>query len=321
MKLSSERRDSHSAVARLQLIAVSGLFSAVALSAGLIGPSHPWLAVAAGIAVLAVPALVLGLEFLLLPWRSKGDPVSKPALSVLLSAWVCEIVQYLFTFVWRQPFRWRAIPDRLAGDGIRGRRGVILVHGFCCNRGLWNPWLRRLAREHRAFVAVNLEPIFGSIDRYNATLDDALSRVEAVTGLPPLVVCHSMGGLAVRAWLAKRQASGVTRGDGIHRVVTIGSPHHGTWLARFSPTANARQMREGSDWLHALAEAWKKEHTGVPRHRFTCWYSNADNIVMPPSSATLYGADNRLIHGVGHITLAQTAEVMNCTLAYLDESH
>ncbi len=198
---------------------------------------------------------------------------------------------------------------------------MVMVHGFCCNRGLWNPWLRRLRREHRAFVAVNLEPVFGSIDDYNATLDDALARVEAVTGLRPLVVCHSMGGLAVRAWLAKRQASGATRGDCVHRVVTIGSPHHGTWLARFSPTANARQMREGSEWLHALAEAWKAGHTGVPLHRFTCWYSNADNIVMPPSSATLYGADNRLIPGVGHITLAQTAEVMNCTLAYLDESH
>lgn len=321
MNPSSEPRESHSIVARLQLLGVIVLVSAAALSAGLIGPSQPCIAAAAGIAVLAVPALVLSLEFLLLPWRSRGDPVRKPAWSVLLDAWGRESLQYLLAFGWRQPFRWRAIPDRLAGDGIRGRRGVVLVHGFCCNRGIWNPWLQRLRRERRAFVAVNLEPVFGSIDSYDAMLGDALSRVEAVTGLPPLVVCHSMGGLAVRAWLAKRHASGAARAARIHRVVTIGSPHHGTWLARFSRATNVRQMREGSEWLHYLAEAWKEGHTGVPLHSFTCWYSNADNIVMPPSSATLYGADNRLIPGVGHITLTQTAEVMNCTLAFLDESH
>jgi hypothetical protein len=79
-------------------------------------------------------------------------------------------------------------------------------------------------------------------------------------------------------------------------------------------------MREGSEWLNALEEDWKEGRIGLPAHRFTCWYSNADNIVMPPSSATLYGADNRVIAGVGHISLAQTAKVMNGTLAYLDES-
>ncbi len=179
--------------------------------------------------------------------------------------------------------------------------------------------MQRLTRENRAFVAVNLEPVFSSIDSYVPILDHALSRVKASTGLTPLLVCHSMGGLVARAWLAQHCERGEHRHDPVYRVVTIGCPHHGTWLARFSHTPNGRQMREGSDWIEDLQASWAEGSAGLPPHRFTCWYSNADNIVMPSSSGALRGADNRLVQGVGHVALAQRTEVIEGTLAYLDE--
>ena len=52
-------------------------------------------------------------------------------------------------FCWRQPFRSNAEPDHLP-CGERGRRGVVFVHGFVCNRGLWNPLMRAPARARRA---------------------------------------------------------------------------------------------------------------------------------------------------------------------------
>jgi triacylglycerol lipase len=42
--------------------------------------------------------------------------------------------------------------------------------------------------------------------------------------------------------------------------------------------------------------------------RFTCFYSHCDNIVFPPSSATLPGADNRHITGTAHVHLADRPE-------------
>jgi hypothetical protein len=48
---------------------------------------------------------------------------------------------------------------------------------------------------------------------------------------------------------------------------------------------------------------------------FTCWYSNCDNVVFPASTATLEGADNRLIAGAGHIDLAFRDDVMAHTFA------
>eukprot|EP01035_Chromulina_nebulosa_P009829 gene9830-13259_t len=56
--------------------------------------------------------------------------------------------------------------------------------------------------------------------------------------LAPVLLCHSMGGLAVRAWLRAHQADGR-----VHRVLTLGTPHGGTWLGRFSHAPPWRQMR------------------------------------------------------------------------------
>ena len=74
---------------------------------------------------------------------------------------------------------------------------------------------------------------------------------------------------------------------------------------------NARQMSLSNDWLLAL-------EAGEPaaRHRlFTCYYSNCDNIVFPASTATLAGADNRLITGAAHVALAFDQTVMRESLA------
>ena len=70
----------------------------------------------------------------------------------------------------------------------RGRRGPLLVHGFVCNRGLWNPWLERLHARGIPFVAVDLEPVFGSIDDYVRILENAVQRLERCTGLAPVIV-------------------------------------------------------------------------------------------------------------------------------------
>lgn len=213
----------------------------------------------------------------------------------------------MLVFGWRQPFRANAVPDHLPPG--EQRRGVVFVHGFCCNRGFWTPWLKALRHEGRAFVAVNLEPPFGSIDRYVDTLEAAVQRVSAATGRPPMLVCHSMGGLAARAWLREHGRPGA-----VHRIVTLGAPHGGTWLARFGRSANGREMRVGGEWLQRMAADTDRARQA----HFTCWYSNCDNIVFPMSTATLPGADNRPAHGLAHVEMAFDARVMRETLALLE---
>lgn len=268
-------------------------------------PAAPVQAVAGAFALAAIAPLVLAFEFVMLSMVARTDPaVPRPGTRDLVRAWACETANLARVFYGRLPWTWQIPPD-LMDPACAGRTGVVLVHGFVCNRGFWAPWMLRLRREQRAHVAVNLEPVFGGIDDYVPIIEGAVQRVTQLTGRPPVLVCHSMGGLAARAWL--RAAASPTR---VAHLVTIGSPHHGTWLGRFSSMRNGRQMRLQSRWLADLERFERR--TALPPA--LCWYSNCDNIVFPASTATLPRADNRFLSGQAHVAMAFHPRVLDETL-------
>ncbi len=299
-------------LARLQTCIAFTLLAlaAVWLSATL--PAGRWLAAALGLLGLAGGhAVVLGVEFVLVARVNRSDPAPPATPLQRLHAWWAECLAAPRVFLWQQPFRSRRWPDQLPSNA-QGRRGVLLVHGFVCNRGLWNPWLQRLTALRVPFVALNLEPVFGSIDDYGARIEDGVARLQACTGMPPLVVAHSMGGLAVRRWRA--QGGQLAR---VHHVITMGTPHHGTWLARWAFVRNATQMRLAGPWLIAL-RTLEAQHGAVDASAFTCFYSHCDNIVCPASTAMLPGADNRHLPGVAHVHMVEHAAPWAETLKRLD---
>jgi pimeloyl-ACP methyl ester carboxylesterase len=293
-----------SSIARLQRLTTLTLLCAAVAWAAWFLPLSPLIAFVGVAGILLGHTVFLGAELLLLATVARPEGAPRPPAGELVRAWIGETFISPQVFCWRQPFRWRAVPDHL--PAASGRRGVVLVHGFVCNRGFWNPWLSRLRELDVPFAAVNLEPLAGPIEAYAPILDAAVRRVQEATGLPPVLVCHSMGGLAARAWLART-------GQGrVHHVVTLGSPHRGTWLAHWSRLPNGRQMIPDNAWLQQLATA--PLHGAPP---FTCWYSNCDNVVFPVETATLPGADNRMVRAAGHVQLAFRAEVMKATIALI----
>ncbi len=292
-----------SSVARLQQALTLGLLALASVWLLARWDDSPLTAVAGAVAILLVHAFILALQLTLMVRASRGDPAPRPTLRQLLAAWWTEIWDDVRVFGWRQPYRWRAVPDRL--ESAPGRAGIVFIHGFVCNRGFWTPWMLEAGRRGHAFVAVNLEPVFGSIEDYADIIDEAVDRVTRAAGRPPLLVCHSMGGLAARAWLRKRQAY-----DRVAHVITLGTPHRGTWLARFSRLRNGVQMRLDGEWITELA-AHRVPRPGL----FTCWYSNCDNVVFPPATATLPGADNRMEPGAAHVELAFRPGVVQWSLA------
>ena len=270
-----------------------------------------WLsAVAGAFLLLNVQPIVLACEFVVLqPLLNRSDPAPRPSLGQRLRAWWLESRTAHDLFAWQQAFCADKHPDTL-DQAAAGQRAVILVHGFFCNRGVWNRCLPLLRREGVAFTALTLEPPFVGLDHHAAALDDAVDRAWRASGVAPLLVCHSMGGLVARAWW---RAHAVTAAARVHHVVTIGTPHRGAFTARFARAANARQMRQDGDWLVQLADS---ERNGAARH-FTCFYSACDNIVLPASSATLAGADNRHLCGWPHLGLIYAPQVWQQTLALL----
>ncbi len=222
-----------------------------------------------------------------------------------MRAWLGEWAISTVVFGWRMPWRSNTWPDHLPRSA-RGLRGVVFIHGYICNRGIWNPWLKRLTKLDRAFVAVTLEPVFGDIDAYADTIERAVRRVEYVTGLAPVIVAHSMGGIVARAWLRTREGHAASDGhEHAARVITIATPHRGTWLAGLAMSQNARQMRTGGAWMEALGRAETPEHAAM----FTSWWSECDQIVFPPPTGTLAGSESHQVRGVAHVALTAREEI------------
>ena len=239
-------------------------------------------------AAFAYPLLLLP-SFAVLRWINRG--ADRPRWGELLQAWAREVVATELSFGWRQPWRTQAEPDHLPTGATQG---VLLLHGFSCNRAFWNVWMARLRRQPGvAFVAPSLEPAFGSIDAYAEPIEAAVQRLRALTGRMPVIVCHSMGGVAVRAWW--RQFGGAEA----PQVITLGTPHGGTLLAAFSPAFNARQMRWQCDWMRALP----------PLPRLMAVWTPCDQMVMPAPTAAPAGSDAHRIDAVGHVGLVSDPRV------------
>jgi triacylglycerol lipase len=300
-----------SALARLQRRLMAGSTLASLAWLAFMWPRSPTWAVLGLVLAAWGHASVLALEFVISSRVNRKDQVPQATVTQRLAAWRQEASLTPAIFLWRQPFRWRDLPDnQLDAGAVAPGPAVVLVHGFVCNRAFWAPWMRALREAGVPYTSVSLEPVFGAIDEGIGQIESAVAGAERLGAAPPLLVCHSMGGLAARAWLASAPANLARVG----RVITIGSPHHGTWLARWSRVTNGRQMRQHSAWLRALAAREAALHGEQAFAKFVCWYSNADQIVFPASTAMLPGADNRHLPGVAHVALAFHPTVMSESL-------
>ena len=292
-------------VARLLFVAWFALLAAL-LAVARVNGWTPGCWIALYVLVLGHPTL-LAIEMLLGRRIAARHAATKARWLDMLRAVIREWFESTAIFGWRMPWRANAVEDHLPKTS-RGLRGVVFVHGYICNRGLWNPWMKRLLKLDRAFVAVSLEPVFASLDDYVPQLERAVRRIEAATGLAPVIVAHSMGGLVARAWLRSRATHKRSDGtDEAARLITIGTPHRGTWLAGLGRTPNARDMRVDSPWMAALAA---KEPPTLPG-LITSWWSECDQIVYPPPTGVYPGSEAKQLRGTGHIAMTAREEVWN----------
>lgn len=328
-------------LARLWRMGLLGLAAAAVLWAVWLGRQGHWAAALGGaVALLCLHAWVLAVQFLLMGLQNRNDPAPPARWHELLRAWWGEVLVCARVFGWRQAFREQALPDELPKAGqdrpspagnqqsgeatfageprVPGRRGIVFIHGYLCNRALWLPWFLRLRGLGVPYVSVSLEPVFASIDAYVEQVEAAVRRIEHATGLAPLLVCHSMGGLVARAWLrwqATLDTGSPGRGeDRVHHVITIGTPHHGTWAAAAAHTPNGRQMRRDSDWLRELA----RSETPQRRRRFTCFYGHCDSIVFPASTAVLPDAQCHHVRARAHVEMIYEEVVFDAALRWVD---
>lgn len=282
----------------LRISLAAQLLGGTLLGAWLLPAGAPWWqAVLIGIALPVVgTALVLAIELAVGAIVDPRTPRASPWH--VLRVWIGETGCSLRVFGWRQPFAATFAEPPLTRDPQRP--ALLLIAGYVCNRAVWKPLLESGRLADCNVATVNIEPVFGSIDDYAQQIDAAVARLQADTGAARVtLVCHSMGGLAARAYLCKH-------GDhAIDRVITVATPHHGTVFGVLGHGRNARQMIRNCEYLTTLAGVEKIER----RRRFVCIATADDNLVVPRSSPLLPDAQWHVVDGVGHLALTEDPRV------------
>src|SRR5450759_639339 len=267
--------------------------------------SWPWIeaATAAIACAVAMRAFGIAATFAIAGgYASPTPPEHRPGPIGWLRLYFAELRAYIVIYNLYQPFEPLLMGAETLQPLPRGRLPVLLVHGYVCNRGFMLPLRRYLGAHGVSAYSHNLEPVYADIDSYADGLARRIEDICAATGADKLVIlAHSMGGLAARAYLRRHGARRVAK------LITLGTPHHGTVTARIAAGRNGRQMVPGNAWLKQLNE----EASSVP---VVSVFSHQDNVVVPQDSAVLEGAKIVGLSGMGHVSMPFSRQIREIAL-------
>jgi len=264
-----------------------------------LGMGNPVLAALLAVATVLLVRMLITANNFGLAWlyRSETPHHQRVTRHAAVRLFLSEYLASMVTSSWTMGFctfsEWR---------GDAGMLPVLLVHGYGCNSGYWHFMSRALRRAGISHHAIDLEPVFASIDQFVPQLHARIESICRQSGHDKLIiVAHSMGGLVARAYLRDHGAGRVAR------VITLGTPHRGTGLARFGAGDNSRQMEWSGSAIEGRCSAWlaeleRREDPSL-RPLLVSIYSHHDNIVSPQLSSCLPGAVNIEFNGIGHVAL------------------
>ena len=195
---------------------------------------------------------------------------------------------------------------------------ILLVHGLIDNRSIFALLRRGLTRRgFNSVYSMNYSPFTADVRTAAAQLGEEIEAIVAETGYEKIhIIGHSLGGLIARYYVTR--LGGDAR---VHTLVTLGTPHQGTYGAYALPTRILSQMRPGSGLLRELDEPAVGCTT-----RFISYWSDTDLLIVPQGNGALRHPDlsvrNIRLHGVGHISLPIVGDVahgISTALAELDQ--
>lgn len=200
---------------------------------------------------------------------------------------------------------------------------VLLVPGYGGSLASLQSLAGRLRSAGRDATVVALPGnAMGDLSSQAKTVGSAAAAAMKRTGAHSVdIVGYSAGGVVARLWVREQGGAGKAR-----RIVTLGSPQHGTDLATAGsavpgacPVA-CQQLEPNSELLNRL-NAGDETPAGP---EFVSIWTSADQVVQPPDSARLTGARNIVVQDVcrssqiGHGQLPTDRAVQGMVLAELD---
>ena len=195
------------------------------------------------------------------------------------------------------------VADRLAADEVQPASQdtpgpVLFVPGYGGGQGALRSLADMLAAQGRDVTIVDVPgdgtgDLAGTADSLGDAVDTALER----TGAESVdIVGYSAGGVVARLWVGSDDNAGLVR-----RVVTLGSPHHGTTLADLASDVAPSQCPVGCTQLGTASDLLARLNAGDETPEGPTWVSiwtEQDEAVTPPDSARLEGAVNISVQSV-----------------------
>lgn len=191
-------------------------------------------------------------------------------------------------FTLRDPYRKEGVP-------------IILVHGYFYNSAGFR-WMRQCLRNngYKNIFAINLGNPLLSIEEYAKSLKDKLDQVAEETGEKDFVLIgHSMGGLVCLTCLKNYFP------DSGHKVITLGTPHFGTYLAYLGIGKCAKEMRYQSPFtqdLHRYLQGSKVHLNHIA--------SKSDEFIFPFRAEDVKPVERLIVYDrLGHLEMLFSEEV------------
>jgi hypothetical protein len=195
-----------------------------------------------------------------------------------------------------------------------GKPDVLCVHGYLHNNTAWG-WFRRKLQA-AGFGPVNTvyyPSLTQDIPANSLRIKLRIEQIKKETGRDVrILIGHSQGGLEVIEYALEYAQKDIP----IY-VITLGSPLHGTALAKIGYGPSARQMEIGSAYLKSLHERLSK----ASHIHLLALYSDVDMIVRPINSAQipeLPYAKNQKVEALGHMAFLFSNQALKKIVGYLN---
>jgi len=178
-----------------------------------------------------------------------------------------------------------------------GQRPIVFVHGLVGHPGNFLPMRKFMALHGRKRTYAFALDATASIEENAQCLSRFVDEVIRVNALPTDTqvdcVAHSMGGLVARLALDTEPPARIAN------LVTLGSPHQGTYAARYGASRNVVDLRPDSPVMRRLAA--QLPWPGPPsRPRLVALWSAADVLLLPAEAACAEGAETIEMPGFTH---------------------
>lgn len=272
------------------------------------------IAVAVVVVYLFVRILIVAVELIMAKISRKQTLDDRKvgffrALQIFIKESLASLLLSSFFFLFSKSL----VPIRRSNITTSKQPPILLIHGYALSARVWTPIVRYLSRRGLTNIfTINLTSRSGDIDDYAKEVADIVNRIcDSTRSDKVILVGFSMGGLVARAYLARYGGE-----DRVSRVISIGTPHHGTRIANFIFGKSASQMRIGSNWLSAL-NADENRPTQV---KYVSIYSTHDNIVIPYTSAEFGKASNLRLIGKGHFSMLFSKDVAQLVYREISEA-